>query len=261
MSWEEYRHEGRYLRTIGARGRNPPRRSQGRRQHGRARGGVDRHAGRADAAGCGAGRACAPRSSRSPASAPASRPTPTGRRSARSASSATKANVKEGEFAGVELTLHGPQQPEPAQRAVPRPAEAVGGIYRRQDHLDRPRAGRLQRPPAAGGRDRHGRLRRHRDGRAVRGRRLRQGPGFRSAGLGQEAGRYGRLCRLPARRRSAPGTARPIACRSTATATPSATAPTSSPTPRSRKPGRPRADRANGACRRPGSRCRPPPSS
>ena len=50
---------------------------------------------------------CARRSCRSRASARVSRPTPTSRKSANSASSATKANVKEGEFAGVELTFMG----------------------------------------------------------------------------------------------------------------------------------------------------------
>ena len=53
-----------------------------------------------------------------------------------------------------------------------------------------------------------------------------QGPAVRDARLGRDPDRDGRLCGLPARRRSAPGTARPIASRSTATATPSATAPT-----------------------------------
>ena len=89
--------------------------------------------------------------------------------------------------------LHGPQQPEPAQRAVPRLPEAVGGLYRRQDQLDRPRPGRLQPPPAAGDRDRNGRFRHPRNGRALRRRRLRQGPRLGDAGLGQEADRDGRL--------------------------------------------------------------------
>ena len=98
---------------------------------------------------------------------------------------------------GRRAHLHGPQQPEPAQLPVPRLPEAVGGLHRRQDQLDRPRPGRLQPAPAAGDRDRHGRLRHHRDGRAVRGRRLRQGPASRDARLGQDADRHGRLCRLP----------------------------------------------------------------
>ena len=125
-------------------------------------------------------------------------PMPIGRRSASCASAPTKQNVSEGEFAGVELTLHGPQQPEPPQRPVPRLPEAVGGLYRRQDQLDRPRPGRLQRAPAAVDRHRHRRLRHRRDGRAVRGRRLRQGPRLRDARLGQAADRDGRLRRLSA---------------------------------------------------------------
>jgi hypothetical protein len=88
--------------------------------------------------------------------------------------------------------LHGPEQPEPAQLPVPRLPEAVGGLYRRQDQLDRPRPGRLQRPPAAVDRHRHRRFRHHRDGRAVRGRHRRQGPARRDAGLGQDPDRHGR---------------------------------------------------------------------
>ncbi len=82
--------------------------------------------------------------------------------------------------------LHGAQQPEPAQLPVPRLPQAVGGLYRRQDQLDRPRPGRLQCPPAAVDRDRHRRLRHHRDGRALRGRHRRQGPARRDARLGQD---------------------------------------------------------------------------
>ena len=99
---------------------------------------------------------------------------------------------------GRRADLHGAQQPEPAQLPVPRLPQAVGGVHRRQDHLDRPRPGRLQPAPAAVDRDRHGRLRHHRDGRPVRGRRLRQGPRLGDAGLGQGPDRDGRLCRLPA---------------------------------------------------------------
>ena len=88
----------------------------------------------------------------------------------------TKANRQGRRVRGRRAHLHGPQQPEPAQRPVPRLPEAVGGLYRRQDHLDRSRPGRLQPAPAAVDRHRHRRLRHHRDGRAVRGRRLRQGP-------------------------------------------------------------------------------------
>ena len=97
---------------------------------------------------------------------------------------------------GRRALLHGTQQPEPSQPALPRLPEAVGGLYGRENLLDRSRAGRLQPATAAGDRDRHGRLRHPRNGRPVRGRRLRQGPGLGDAGLGQEADRYRRLCRL-----------------------------------------------------------------
>ena len=63
---------------------------------------------------------------------------------------ATKANVKEGEFKGVELTLHGTQQPESAQPAVPRLPETVGSLHGREADLDRSRPGRLQSAAAAG---------------------------------------------------------------------------------------------------------------
>ena len=163
---------------------------------------------------------------------------------------------------GRRAHLHGPQQPEPAQPPVPRLPEAVGGLYRRQDHLDRPRAGRLQPAPAAGDRHRHGRFRHHRDGRAVRRRRLRQGPRLGDAGLGQDSRSRWTTMSAISRRRSAPGTARPIASRSTATATTSTTAPTTSPTPTLAEAWKDDGGtRATGACRRPGSRSRRSPSS
>ena len=93
--------------------------------------------------------------------------------------------------------LHGPQQPEPPQPPVPRLPEAVGDLYRRQDQLDRPRPGRLQSAPAAVDRHRHGGLRHHRDGRALRGRHRRQGPARRDARLGEDPDRHGRLRQLP----------------------------------------------------------------
>ena len=93
--------------------------------------------------------------------------------------------------------LHGAQQPEPAQLPVPRLPQALGDLHRREDQLDRPRPGRLQRPAAAVDRHRHRRLRRDRDGRAVRGRRLRQGPRLGDARLGRRAHRHGRLRQLP----------------------------------------------------------------
>ncbi len=109
----------------------------------------------------------------------------------------TKENVTEGEFAGVELTFMGLNNQNLAQLPVPRLPEVVGGLYRRQDQLDRPRAGRLQPPPAAGDRHRDRRFRHHRDGRSVRGRHRQQGPARRDAGLGEDPDRHGRLCRLP----------------------------------------------------------------
>ncbi len=75
---------------------------------------------------------------------------------------ATKANVSRRRVRRRRADLHGPQQPEPAQLPVPRLPQAVGGLYRRQDQLDRSRPGRLQPAPAAVDRDRHGRLRHHR---------------------------------------------------------------------------------------------------
>ena len=92
--------------------------------------------------------------------------------------------------------LHGAQQSEPAQSALPRLPEALGGLYRCKDHLDRPRPGRLQPAASAGHRQRHRRLRHPRDGRPLRGRCLRQGAGLGDARLGQEADRFRRLCEL-----------------------------------------------------------------
>ena len=95
------------------------------------------------------------------------------------------------------VLLHGPQQPEPPQLPVPRLPHAVGGLHRREDQVDRSRAGRLQRPPAAIDRDWHRRFRHHRDGRAVRRRHGREGPAVRHAGLGEDADRFRRLRQLP----------------------------------------------------------------
>ena len=110
---------------------------------------------------------------------------------------ATKANVSGRRVRRRRADLHGAQQPEPAQLPVPRLPQAVGGLYRRQDQLDRPRPGRLQRAPAAVDRDRHGRFRHHRDGRALRGRYRRPGPARRDARLGQHADRGRRPRGLP----------------------------------------------------------------
>ena len=135
--------------------------------------------------------------------------------------------------------LHGAQQPEPAQLPVPRLPQALGDLYRRQDQLDRPRPGRLQRAAAAVDRHRHRRLRRHRDGRAVRGRRLRQGPRLGDARLGQAADRHGRLRQLPqgAGRHLGRQDLPHLDRRRLPHLQP--TAPTSSPTPASPRPGRP----------------------
>ena len=109
----------------------------------------------------------------------------------------TKAICAARRIQGRQLLLHGPQQPEPAQLPVPRLPEAMGGLYRRFDQVDRSRPGRLQRAAAAVDRDRHRRFRHHRDGRAVRRRYGRQGPALRDARLGYEAGRLRRLRQLP----------------------------------------------------------------
>ena len=164
----------------------------------------------------------------------------------------TKATVQEGEFAGRRAHLHGAQQPEPAQLPVPRLPEALGDLHRRHDQLDRPRPGRLQRPPAAVDRHRHRRLRRDRDGRALRGRRLRQGPRLGDARLGRRADRHGRLRQLPegAGRHLGRQDLPHLDRRRLPHLQP--TAPTSSPTRPSPRRGRPTATTANGACRPPG---------
>ncbi len=98
---------------------------------------------------------------------------------------------------GRRAVLHGPQQPEPPQRAVPRLPEAWADYTGAKiNWIDLAQAD-YNAAPAAVDRHRHGRLRHHRDGRSLRGRRLRQGPALRDAGLGQDADRHGRLCRLP----------------------------------------------------------------
>ena len=110
----------------------------------------------------------------------------------------TKANVSEGEFAGVELTFMGLNNQNLHNflfRGFLKPWEEYTGA---QDQLDRPCPGRLQPAPATVDRDRYGRFRHPRDGGAVRGRRLRQGARVRDAGLGRRADRDGRLRRLPA---------------------------------------------------------------
>ena len=106
---------------------------------------------------------------------------------------ATKANVKEGEFKGVELTFMGLNNQNLHNvlfRGFLKPWEAYTGA--KINWIDLAQAD-YNAAPAAGDRDRHRRLRHHRDGRALRGRRLRQGPGLGDARLGQEADRHGRL--------------------------------------------------------------------
>ena len=109
----------------------------------------------------------------------------------------TKANVKPGEFAGVEFSFMGLNNQNLHNflfRGFLTPWEAYTG---REDQVDRSRPGRLQRPPAAIDRDRHRRFRHHRDGRAVRRRHGRERPSVGYAGLGQDADRLRRLRQLP----------------------------------------------------------------
>ena len=55
----------------------------------------------------------------------------------------TKANVQAGRIRRRQFLLHGAQQPEPAQLPVPRLPDAVGGLHRREDQMDRSCPGRL----------------------------------------------------------------------------------------------------------------------
>ena len=110
---------------------------------------------------------------------------------------ATKANVAAGEFAGVELTFMGLNNQNLHNflfRGFLKPWEEYTGAT--ISWIDLAQADYNARS-AAVDRDRHGRFRHPRDGRAVRGRRLRQGARFRDARLGRGADRDGRLCRLP----------------------------------------------------------------
>ena len=89
---------------------------------------------------------------------------------------ATKANVAEGEFAGVELTFMGLNNQNLHNflfRGFLKPWEAYTGA--KINWIDLAQAD-YNAAPAAVDRDRHGRFRHHRDGRAVRGRHRRQGP-------------------------------------------------------------------------------------
>ena len=101
-------------------------------------------------------------------------------------SAPTKANVKEGEFKGVELTFMGLNNQNLHNllfRGFLKPWEAYTGA--KINWIDLAQAD-YNAAPATVHRDRHGRLRHHRDGRAVRGRCLRQGPGLGHARLGQD---------------------------------------------------------------------------
>ena len=100
---------------------------------------------------------------------------------------ATKANVKEGEFAGVELTFMGLNNQNLHNvlfRGFLKPWEAYTGA--KITWIDLAQAD-YNAAPAAVDRDRHRRLRHPRDGRALRGRRLRQGPRLGDARLGQDS--------------------------------------------------------------------------
>ena len=150
----------------------------------------------------------------------------------------TKANVKQGEFAGVKFSFMGLNNQNLHNflfRGFLKPWESLHGSL---DQMDRSGAGRLQRKAPAVDRDRHRRLRHSRDGRALRRRHGRKGPAFGNARLGQDADRLRRLRQLPQTARRVPGTARSIAPASTATAIRSTDAPTSSAIPISPSNGR-----------------------
>ena len=146
---------------------------------------------------------------------------------------ATKANVAEGEFAGVELTFMGLNNQNLHNflfRGFLKPWEAYTGA--KINWIDLAQAD-YNPTPAAVDRDRHGRLRHHRrwapPSRATRPARAcstRCPTGSRPRSIWTTTSTISRL-------RSAPGTARPTASPSTATATPSPIARTISATARS----------------------------
>ena len=161
---------------------------------------------------------------------------------------ATKANVKEGEFDGVELTFMGLNNQNLHNllfRGFLKPWEAYTGA--KINWIDLAQAD-YNAAPAAVDRHRHGRFRHHRDGRARSKAMSAARALLRRCPTGSRRRSRWTTMSAISRRRSAPGTARPIASRSTATATPSTTAPMSSPIPNSPRPGRTKATRANGAC-------------
>ena len=130
----------------------------------------------------------------------------------------TKANVKPGEFAGVELLLHGPQQPEPPQLPVPRLLEAVGeptreprsnGSIWRRPTTTPGSSNRLRPAPRTSTFSRWARRSKATWGSRTCSRRCPTGSRRRSTST---------TTSTTSNRRSAPGTARSIAPASTATA-------------------------------------------
>lgn len=81
---------------------------------------------------------------------------------------ATKENVKEGEFKGVELSFMGLNNQNVHNVLFRGLSKAWADLYRCDHQLDRPGAGRLQCPPAAGDRHRHGRFRHRGNGHPSR---------------------------------------------------------------------------------------------
>ena len=151
---------------------------------------------------------------------------------------ATKANVKEGEFAGVELTFMGLNNQNLHNvlfRGFLKPWEAYTGA--KINWIDLAQAdynARLQQSIATGTVD----FDIVEMGAPFEGDVCGKGLASEMPDWVKTADRYRRSRRLPASRRSAPGTASSTASPSTATRTTSTTAPTSSPTPTSPRPGR-----------------------
>ena len=176
----------------------------------------------------------------------------------------TKANVKQGEFAGVEFSFMGLNNQNLHNflfRGFLTPWEQYTGAI---DQVDRPRAGRLQRPSSAIDRDRHGRLRDPRDGRAFRRRHGRQGPALGHARLGEDADRFRRLRRLPeaaGRHLERQDPSRHHRQRLPHDELPHRRLRRSPISPSSGRTGRTRPVSRLGASQRPGSRCRRSPSS
>ena len=142
---------------------------------------------------------------------------PTGRRSASSASAPTKANVAEGEFAGVELTFMGLNNQNLHNflfRGFLKPWEAYTGA--KINWIDLAQAdynARLQQSIATGTVD----FDVIEMGAPVRGRHRRPRPARRDARVGRRRRSRPTTSWATCSRRSAPGTARPTASTSTAT--------------------------------------------